>query len=213
MWILDAYRILISGQYARDAAATLESIAWSVALAVIAGVLGAVALFKLPRFRRVIDPILTSYYAVPVFIFYPLFVVLFGLSRISLVAIAFLFSVVAMMLSALNGLERIPAVLLKAGRVHRLSRFDELRFITLPASLPYIFTGIKQAIAYATVGVLAGEFLYSGEGIGHRIAFVFNNFQDAVMYALMLLLLVSVGGLNMVLYAWEKRLYRRRGLL
>lgn len=212
-WVLRAYEITTSNEYAHDASATLKTILWAVLLAILVGLGGAVVLFKAPRFRRIVDPILTSYYAVPVFIFYPLLVVIFGLGRISLVGIAFLFSVVAMMLSALSGLERIPRVLLKAAQVHRLSRIEELWHITLPACAPYIFSGIKQSIAYATVGVLAGEFLYSGEGIGHQIAFVFNNFQNATMYALMLLLLVVVGGVQLVLYAWEKRLYRRRGLL
>ena len=62
----------------------------------------------LPRLRRAIDPLLASYYAVPTFMFYPLFIVLFGLNRWPLVAIGFLFAVVAMMLNTLNGFDRVP---------------------------------------------------------------------------------------------------------
>ncbi|MEJ0067581.1 MAG: hypothetical protein WDO24_01195 [Pseudomonadota bacterium] len=51
----------------------------------------------------------------PFFVFYPLFIVIFGLNDLPIVAIGFLFAVIAMVISTLNGLDRIPAVLLKVG--------------------------------------------------------------------------------------------------
>ena len=75
----------------------------------------------------------------------------------------------------------------------------EIRYITLPASLPYIFTGLKMAVAYATVAVVAGEFILSGAGLGYQIAFAYNNFDNLTMYSLMFLLLVSVGAINVLL--------------
>ena len=67
-------------------------------------------------------------------------------------------------------------------------------------------------IAYSFIGVIAGEFVLSGAGIGHQIAFAYNNFDNPTMYGLMLLLISFVSGLNMLLFAWERRFYRRRGL-
>lgn len=205
-----AYHVLLSGKFNPDIALTLESIGWTLLLTSIAGLIGGILLFKLPRARRVLDPVLTSYYAVPIFMFYPLFIVFFGLNRTPLIATAFVFSIVAMMVNVLNGLERVPAVLLKTARVHRMSRFDEIRLITLPASLPYIFTGLKMTVAYATVAVVAGEFILSGAGFGYQIAFAYNNFDNVTMYSLMLLLLLSVGIINALLSGWEQRLHGRR---
>ncbi len=207
---IGAYHILLSGKFASDIFLTLASIGWTLVLTSIAGLIGGVVLFKLPRLRRAVDPLVTSYYAVPIFMFYPLFIVLFGLNRIPLVATAFMFSVVAMMVNVLNGLERIPVVLLKTARVHRMSRISEIRFITMPASLPYIFTGLKMAVAYATVAVVAGEFILSGAGFGFQIAFAYNNFDNVTMYSLMFLLLLFVGLINMLLSSWEQRLHGRR---
>ena len=67
-------------------------------------------------------------------------------------------------------------------------------------------------IAYSFIGVIAGEFVLSGAGIGHEIAFAYNNFDNPTMYGLMLLLIGFVSGLNMLLFAWERRFYQRRGL-
>ena len=205
-----AFQIVRSGKFASDIALTLETIGWTLLLTSFVGLIGGVVLFKLPRLRRVLDPLVTSYYAVPIFMFYPMFIVLFGLNRIPLVATGFIFSVVAMMVNVLNGLECVPTVLLKTARAHRMSRLAEIRFITVPASLPYIFTGLKMAVAYATVAVVAGEFILSGAGLGYQIAFAYNNFDNVTMYSLMFVLLLFVGVINALLSTWEQRLHGRR---
>ncbi|KMY86035.1 Alkanesulfonates transport system permease protein [Candidatus Paraburkholderia calva] len=184
---------------------TLSSALAAVALAVVMGFIGGVLLFRLPRLRRVLDPLLLSYYAVPVFGLYPILIVIFGLSRWPLIGIGFLFAVVARR----SGLERVPRVLLRTARVCRLSPFDEIRLIMLPASLPCVFTGIKLTVVYAFIAVVAGEFVLSGSGFGYQIAFAYNAFDNPTMYGLMLLMLVFVGTLNALLRMAEARLYRR----
>ncbi|MET0856784.1 MAG: ABC transporter permease subunit, partial [Telluria sp.] len=169
-------------------------------------------LFKLPRLRRVLDPLLLSYYAVPIFVLYPMLIVLFGLNRWPLVALGFLFAVVAMAVNTLNGLERVPAVLLRTARMLRMGRANEVRLITLPASLPFVFTGVKLAIVYAFIAVIGGEFVLSGAGFGYQIAYAYNNFDNPTMYGLMLLLLLFVGTINLLLHSAEQRLYQRRVL-
>ncbi|MDR5823756.1 ABC transporter permease subunit [Caballeronia sp. LZ043] len=206
---LSAWQILTSGQFTLDIVQTLSSALLAVVLAVIAGFIGGVVLFRLPRLRRVLDPLLLSYYAVPVFVLYPILIVIFGLNRWPLVGIGFLFAVVAMAVNTLNGLERVPRVLLRTARVCRLSTLDEIRLITLPASLPFVFTGIKLTVVYAFIAVVAGEFVLSGSGFGYQIAFAYNAFDNAVMYGLMVLMLVFVTTINGLLRQVEKRLYRR----
>ncbi|MDR5837199.1 ABC transporter permease subunit [Caballeronia sp. LZ034LL] len=206
---LSAWQILTSGQFTLDIVQTLSSALLAVVLAVIAGFIGGVVLFRLPRLRRVLDPLLLSYYAVPVFVLYPILIVIFGLNRWPLVGIGFLFAVVAMAVNTLNGLERVPRVLLRTARVCRLSTLDEIRLITLPASLPFVFTGIKLTVVYAFIAVVAGEFVLSGSGFGYQIAFAYNAFDNAVMYGLMVLMLVFVTTINGLLRQAEKRLYRR----
>jgi ABC-type nitrate/sulfonate/bicarbonate transport system permease component len=181
-------------------------------MAVTGGFAFGLLLYKWPRLRRVLDPLLLSYYAVPIFVIYPMLIVLFGLNRWPLVMLGFLFAIVAMAVNTLNGLQRIPRVLLKTAQVLRMSRLDEVRYIKLPASLPFVFTGIKLSIVYSFIAVIGGEFLLAGEGFGYQIAFAYNNFDNATMYGLMLILLVFVGTLNLILHSVEHRIYQRRVL-
>lgn len=209
---LSAWKLLMDGAYRDDMLMTLSSAALAVLLATSTGFLFGLTLYKLPRLRRVLDPLLLSYYAVPIFVLYPMLIVLFGLNRWPLIMLGFLFAVVAMAVNTLNGLERVPPVLLRTARVLRMGRVQEVWLIKLPASLPFVFTGIKLSIVYSFIAVIGGEFLLSGTGFGYQIAFAYNNFDNQTMYGLMLLLLIFVGTVNLILHAAEQRLYQRRVL-
>lgn len=206
-----SYQVLASGRMTDDILLTVQNVAAAFVLSVLVGFLTGVVLHRLPRLRKAVDPLLASYYAVPVFIFYPLLIVIFGLNQWPLIAIGFLFAVVAMIINTLNGLDRVPRVLFKVARVHRMSRPAEVMLITLPAAAAYLFTGVKLAVAYSFIGVVAGEFILAGAGMGYEIAFAYNNFDNRTMYGLMLFLLVVVATINVGLHVWERRLYARRG--
>jgi len=205
-----AVQILSDGVYNVDIMLTLSSALTSVLMAVVFGFLGGLMLAKLPRLRRVVDPLLMSWYAVPIFVFYPMLIVIFGLNRWPLIALGFLFSIVAMAVNTLNGVERIPLVQLRTARMLRMGPVRTTLRVRLPASLPFVFTGVKLTIVYSFIAIIGGEFLLSGAGFGYQIAFAYNNFDNPTMYGLMLLLLVFVGTVNMILHSVEHRLYQRR---
>ena len=204
-----AWHALRSDETRGDLFVTLQTVGLALVLSLVAGAAIGALLHKTPRLRRVLDPLLASYYAVPTFVFYPLFIVLFGLNRWPLVAIGFLFAVVAVVINTLDGLSRIPRTYLRTAAVMRLSPYQMLIHIILPAAAPWFFTGAKFAVAYSFIGVIAGEFVVSGAGIGHAIAFAYNSFDNRMMYGLIVLLFVVVGGINTVLWSWERRLYAR----
>jgi NitT/TauT family transport system permease protein len=67
-------------------------------------------------------------------------------------------------------------------------------------------------VAYSFIGVIAGEFILSTSGIGHEIAYAYDNFDNPRMYALILFVLAIVTTFNMLVWTWERRLARRRGM-
>ncbi|HZA02637.1 MAG TPA: ABC transporter permease subunit [Hyphomicrobiaceae bacterium] len=206
-----AWQVLGSDEMRGQILLTLATVAQSIVLSIAVGFAIGTALHRLPRLRRALDPLLASYYAVPTFVFYPVFIVLFGLNRWPLVAIGFVFAVVAVIINTLDGLSRVPRALLRTAQVMKLTPFQRLAHVTLPAAAPWLFTGVKFAVVYSFIGVIAGEFVLSGAGIGFAVAFAYNSFDNRTMYGLILLLFVIVGGINMSLWSWEQRLYARRG--
>ena len=96
-------QLLASGKFNADIAQTLGNVVLAFVISGAGGfALGAV-IHAFPRLRRALDPFLASYYALPFFAFYPLFIVLFGLGRGAIVAIGFLFGVVGLKNPTLNG--------------------------------------------------------------------------------------------------------------
>ena len=66
--------ILASGQLNDDIVRTLGVIAIAVALSVVFGFALGLVIHALPRLRAALDPFFATYYAVPVFIFYPVMI-------------------------------------------------------------------------------------------------------------------------------------------
>ncbi len=117
---------------------------------------------------------------------------------------------VAMAISTLNGLDRVPAVLIKVARMHRLGRVRTLFLVVVPSAVPSLMTGMKLALAYAFISIIAGEFILSGKGLGYQIAYAYDSFDNRTMYGLMLFVLLIAIGMNTILHMWEQRLLRRR---
>ena len=162
--------------------------------------------------RDTLDPLFATYYAVPVFAFYPFMIVVFGLGDLPQVLIAFMLAVVAVIVNTLNGLDRVPTVLRKTARIMHLSPFDTALRVTLPSAGPHIVTGVKLAVAYAFIGVIGSEFIMSRGGIGYEISFAYNSFDNATMYPLIVLILLASVTINAALSGWERRLLSRRGM-
>ena len=160
--------------------------------------------------RETLDPLFAAYYAIPVYAFYPLFIVIFGLGDLPQILIGFMLGLVAVVVNTLNGLDRVPRVLLKTARIHRLGPVATARKIALPYAVPYIFTGIKLAVAYSFIGVIGAELIMSRTGLGYEIGYAYNNFDNAVMYPLIVFVLGGAATVNTMFFLWEKKMLARR---
>ena len=81
----------------------------------------------------------------------------------------------------------------------------------MPAASPHLVTGVKLSVAYSVIGIVAGEFILATAGMGKRIAFGYQDFDNRTMYGMLLLLLILVMAVNGALALWEKQLHRRFG--
>jgi NitT/TauT family transport system permease protein len=208
----DFYRTILTGKMNAAILKTLANTLAALGLALSIGIVAAVLLHRARALRDTLDPLFATYYAVPVFAFYPFFIIVFGLGDLPQILIGFMLGVVAVIVNTLNGLDRVPAVLTKTARILRLPPADAALRITLPAAAPHIVTGGKLAVAYAFIGVIGSEFILSRGGIGYEISFAYTNFDNATMYPLIVLILLASIAINAALSRWERSLLERRGL-
>ena len=106
----------------------------------------------------------------------------------------------------------MPQVLSKVARVHRMGRTATALLLKLPAAAPHLFTGVKLAVSYAFIGVIASEFILAPAGLGRVISDAYTDFNNRQMYALMLLLIIVATMVNMLLHVLDQRWAERRGI-
>jgi NitT/TauT family transport system permease protein len=207
---LGLWEVLSHGTFNAAIIKTLSNVGLAIALAVSVGTIAGAALHRARTLRTLLEPLFSTYYAIPIYAFYPLFIVVFGLGDAPQVTIGFMLAVVSMIVSTLAGLDSVPPVLAKTARILQLGPITTVRSVTLPYAAPYLFTGVKLAIAYAFIGVIGAEFIMSNTGLGYEIRFAYDNLDNNVMYPLILLILLIAVVVNMSLDHWERVLRTRR---
>ncbi len=191
-------------------AATGSQVALAFGLAVITGIPTGILLWRFPLLNRILTPYLVSYYAIPIFALYPLFILLFGIGILPIVLIGFCFGVVVIVVNTAIGFRKVDhEVYPKVGQSLRLSGLRLFRFIYLPAATPFLFTGLKLGFIYALIGVIASEFIISTRGLGHVIDRSYRNFETANMYAGILLVVGAALLVNTLLIRIETRIQGR----
>jgi NitT/TauT family transport system permease protein len=208
--VRDLIRMILARRYFGEIGKSLANVLLAFGSAYIFGIVSGTILHRYKTARDVLDPLFATYYAIPVFAFYPLFIVIFGLGDGPQLLIGFLLAVVAVIVTTLNGLDRLPPVLKKTARVNGLNPLQTALRITLPFCAPYLLTAAKLALAYAFIGVIGSEFIMARAGMGYEISYAYTNFDNATMYPLILLILLLSIAANSVLSHWERVLLARR---
>jgi NitT/TauT family transport system permease protein len=207
----DFINMVLAGRYFDEIGKSLTNVLVAFAAAYVLGIVIGSILHSYRTARDVLDPLFATYYAIPIFAFYPLFIIMFGLGDGPQLLIGFLLAIVAVIVTTLNGLDRVPPVLIKAARVSGLSPLQRALHVTLPFCAPYLLTAAKLALAYAFIGVIGSEFIMARSGMGYEISYAYTNFDNATMYPLILLILILSIAANSLLSHWERVLLARRG--
>lgn len=194
-----------TGEFWHHATKTVRNIFIAIILAAVLGFLFGSLLFRMPRLRRAMEPVISSYYALPFFVLYPLAIVIVGMNDVSIIIMGYAYALVAMITNTLSGLDRIPPVLAKTGQTFRMGRLETAVRLQLPAAAPYIFIGLKLVLGYGMAGIIGSEFILSNSGIGYSIAFAYEGFESEKMYALLLFVVILVTIMLTAVNTLEKR--------
>jgi len=116
--------------------------------------------------RTLLDPTLQALKAVPSLAWVPLFILWFGIfetSKVTLIAVGVFFPVY---LNLMEGIQNVDRKLVEVGHTIGLPRFQLIRHILLPATLPAFFVGLRAGLALGWMFVIAAELMGASEGLG-----------------------------------------------
>jgi NitT/TauT family transport system permease protein len=206
-----AGKLLADGGFWHNAQATGYAFALAVVLS-LAGGLAIGLVLGLSRFAGdVADPMLNALSALPKITLYPVILLFFGLGMPAKVAFGTIHGIFPVIILTMNGVRNISPVIRKAARSMRLTPWQTVRTVMLPAALPEIFSGLRIGIALALLGTLIGELFASDRGIGFLLMQSVEH-QDVptIMALTVLLFAVAVlGGIGLLRI--DRALHREQG--
>ncbi|MBD0281839.1 MAG: ABC transporter permease [Thermoleophilaceae bacterium] len=176
-----------------NARVTLVEVALGLAISVAVGVVFAVAMHLSRPLRDAAYPLLVASQAIPIVVLAPILVLAFDYGIGPKLAIVALICFFPITVNLLDGLRSVEPGLLKLMRSLGASRLRTLRTVELPASLPYLFSGLKIAATVSVIGAVFGEWAGADEGLGRLVLLGNNQLQTPRVYAgIVLLTLMAV---------------------
>ena len=171
---------------------TLE-VAWAAAMLVVLGVgLGAL-LYRFRLLRAACETWVGALAAAPIVLMYPLFLVIFGRSALTIVMMAFVAALPPVILKTIEGLAGTRRVLINVGRSFKLTPTQLYWKILFPAALPNIFVGVRLGMIFALINIVGVEFLINFGGLGQLINELAERYDLPGTYAaICFVILVSV---------------------
>jgi NitT/TauT family transport system permease protein/taurine transport system permease protein len=184
---------------------TLYEVALAMLIACGGGILAGAAIGGLARMRKLLLPVLSSLYAVPIVILYPVFTAWFGVGSESKIAFAGIYALFPVMLSTAAGIQTIDPQFLLAARSMGATLPQQIARVIIPASLPTIFAGLRLGGALAIIGVVVAEMLTAAAGIGYLVTLNRTILDSPRVFAAILMILLLSIAYYLLSRAIEKR--------
>jgi len=171
-----------TGRLKQDMAYSGTNFVIGVAMAITVGVVLGVLIGWYRRLSMVVDPFVTTLYATPRVALVPLVLIWFGIGMWSKVFIVFINAVFPVLINTIGGVRAIDADLLRAARAYCASDWQIFTTVVVPGAVPFILTGVRQAVALGLIGVVVGEMFGGSEGIGFMVNYGGQTFQTDTVF-------------------------------
>ncbi len=188
--------------------ATMLEFLLGFVISIVGGVALAVSMFFSKTVEKMLYPTVVISQMIPIVALSPIFVLWFGYSIWSKVAVTVLMSFFSIVVGTYDGLKSSDREYLELFRSMGASRFHIFKKLQIPMALPSFFSGVKLAIVYALVGATIGEWLGASEGLGYYSRRMSGNLNAEGVFAAITILTI-MGILLFALTSWvEKRLLK-----
>jgi NitT/TauT family transport system permease protein len=208
---------LLHGDLLRATVITLQRAAVGYTVALVLGTALGLVMVRARTLRAALGPIVAGLQSMPSVAWFPLAILLFRLSEAAILFVVVLGAAPAIATGLVAGVDHIPPLLMRAGRVLGARGWNRYRHVLVPAALPGFVAGLKQGWAFAWRSLMAGELLVVIPGrlsLGVQLQFA-REFSDAagLLAAMIVVLLIGVALDGLVFGRIERGIRARRGLL
>ncbi|GGF84367.1 ABC transporter permease [Paenibacillus albidus] len=191
--------------------ATLQEVMLGFVLSVVFGSLLGMGMHMFRPLEKALYPFLIISQTIPLIALSPIFILWFGYTLWSKVAVVFLTAFFPVVVSTYDGLRS------KGRAYHELlltmgaNRWQVLGKIEIPLAIPSFFSGLRLSVVYCVIGATIGEWLGGSQGLGYFSRRMAGNLQSAEMFAAVFLLSALGIALFLVIRLLEQIMMKKRG--
>jgi ABC-type nitrate/sulfonate/bicarbonate transport system permease component len=184
----------------------LAGLAIATAIALPLGI----ALGRSPVATSYLNPLLQFARALPVVTMAPVFIVLFKIGTDMEIATIAFGTIWPILLNTIDGAATVDPQHLETGRAFRLSPWQRLAWVIIPAALPKAFAGFRLSLSLALILMVFAELVGSSNGIGYEMSNASNSFDMTFLWSTIVLLGILgyllnalLGGAERLVLSWH----------
>ncbi len=161
--------LLVTGEVFSHLFVSLFRISVGLALSIAAGILLGIGMARLDPVENFFEVLLALTYPIPKTALVPLAILWLGVGTQTAILIVFLACLLPIVMNAYNAAENVDQNLVWAAKMMGTDGRQLFWKVIIPASIPEILTGIRQAIPIAFIALVSAELIASNQGIGYLI--------------------------------------------
>ena len=194
-------------------AVSMKRMLLGYALSVVLGMILGLGVASNKFLEETMGGLLVSLQSLPSICWLPLAVLWFGLTEKAILFVVVMGSLLSVTIAMETGRHQIPKIYKMAGRNLGARRFRLFWYVLLPASLPYIVSGLKQGWAFAWRSLISGEMIFVSLGLG-QLLMMGRDLNDMSLVIAVMILIIAIGYIvdGLVFKTIERRLQQKWGL-
>jgi ABC-type nitrate/sulfonate/bicarbonate transport system permease component len=177
-----AFELIASGELLKASWASLQGIMIGTLIAIVIGIFVGILIGTYKTMEVLLDPYINALYSTPLVALIPLLMLWIGMGLKAKIVIVALMAVFPIVINTFTGVKNIGPIYHDVAKAFGTSGWHTFIKIVIPASIPYIMSGIRLAVGRAIIGQIVAEFLTAISGLGGMIIIYSNAFETAKLF-------------------------------
>lgn len=164
-----AWRMMLTGELFMHIAVSMRRVLVGYVVGCVVGIAVGALIGRVRIVRELADPMLELIRPISPVAIVPLAMLWFGIGELSKFFVIIYATVIIVLLNTAAGVSRTPVTRIRAARCLGASEYEVFVKIILPSAVPYVLTGMRVALGFSFMGIVAAELIGASEGLGFLI--------------------------------------------
>jgi ABC-type nitrate/sulfonate/bicarbonate transport system permease component len=189
-----AWSMIVSGELFMHIGVSMKRVLIGYVIGCASGIALGAVMGRVWIMRELADPVLELIRPISPVAIVPLAMLWFGIGELSKFFIIVYATVIIVLLNTAAGVSRTPVTRLRAARSLGATEYEVFVKVILPSAVPYVLTGMRVALGFSFMGIVAAELIGAREGLG----FLIMNSQLLLQTDQLFVGLLSLGVVGLV---------------